>query len=98
MKIDLDSQKKMNHVLKDLEGVQLAVSGKAQTFGGRAKMRLAPHRDRGDAKVVVRRGHVDSYVILDDEAAMSIEFGHFHNVTGEWVEGLYIITGATGLI
>ncbi len=102
MKVRLIGQKAMNLILKDMAGVKDAVHDEAQRISVRAKARLAPHRDTGRARVLVVRGEVDSYVVLDDEAAMSIEFGHFvkdeNGNTGKYVRGLYILSGAAGLI
>ena len=60
------------------------------------------------SKVVVRRnipgeyGHIDSEVALEDPRAVSIEFGHYQKVlgrpTGKYTPGLYIVTGAAGII
>lgn len=100
-KVQIIGQKAMNMILKDKDGVQDAVHDKAEEIGQRAELRLSGHRRTGAANVLVKRGDVDSYVILDDDAAMSIEFGHWYtNGNGEpkYVPGLYIITGAAGLV
>lgn len=80
-------------------GVRAAVTDEAIKIGTRATLRLAAHRDTGHAEIEVSKGTkgVDSFVSLVDDAAMSIEFGHRHNRSGEFVRGLYIITGAAGL-
>ncbi|GAB3475286.1 DUF5403 family protein [Amycolatopsis cihanbeyliensis] len=81
-----------------LDGVVAAVREQAQKVGRNAEIRLTAHRDEGHAEITVTYGQVDSFVNLDDLAALSIEFGHVHNVTGRYVAGLYIITGAANLI
>lgn len=91
-------QKSMNKIVSHLEGVGLAVHETAREIGGKAESRLATHRDTGAAEIEVERGDVDSYVSLVDEAAVSIEFGHKNAQTGRYVHGLYIVTGAAGLI
>lgn len=99
-KVQIIGQKAMNIILKDKDGVQDAVYDEAKKIGQKAELRLSSHRRTGEANVLVKRGDVDSYVILDDPAAMSIEFGHWYvNGNGEdkYVPGLYIITGAAGL-
>jgi hypothetical protein len=54
-------------------------------------------------------GDIDALVTLVDKDttrpdgskspgdAKAIEFGHYSNWTGKWVDGLYIVTGAAGL-
>lgn len=100
--VQLIGQKAMNHVVSHLGEVKGAVSDKAQNVGQVAEARLAAHHDTGHAKVTVTHGDVDSFVNLEDEAALSIEFGHmvkgkFETDTPKKVPGLYIITGAAGL-
>jgi thymidylate synthase (FAD) len=58
-------------------------------------LRFLSLRMDSHAQIEIRRYRVDTLVSLVDEAALSIEYGHFHNKTGRWVEGLYIITRAT---
>jgi hypothetical protein len=63
-------------------------------WADRARGKLAAHRDVGAAKIETSDGTVNAYVDLVDEAAESIEFGHW--TTGDeptWVEGLHIIGG-----
>jgi hypothetical protein len=96
-RVRLISQKAMNHTISHLGGVKLSIRGTAQKIGGKAETRLAAHRDEGHAEISITYGDTDSFVNLDDEAALSIEFGHTHNFTGKHVEGLYIVTGAAGL-
>lgn len=96
--IKLDSQKVMNRKISHLPGVKGAVRATAQKIGAKAEAKLAAHRYEGHASISITHGGVDSFVNLDDEAALSIEFGHIHNWTGERIEGLYIVTGAAGLI
>jgi hypothetical protein len=102
MAVQLIGDKAMNHVVSHIDGVRAAVYGEAVEIHGRAETRLAAHKHSGRAKVTVTRGDVDSFVNLDDKAAMSIEFGHmvkgkFEGKGQSYVPGLYIITGAAGL-
>ncbi|MDA3643783.1 DUF5403 family protein [Saccharopolyspora indica] len=97
------SQKAFNNSLKDKKGVQAAVWGHALKVGAKAEARLEASKNRtGESQVLVRKGDVDAYVILDDEAALSIEFGHWLNLYGEeqpvFIPGKYVLTGAAGLI
>jgi hypothetical protein len=75
--IDLISEEKMNKKISHLPGVRGAVFEVAQEIGHIAEGRLAPHRKTGAAHIEVSRGTVDSFVSLVDEAALSIEFGHY---------------------
>jgi hypothetical protein len=102
MAVKLIGRKAMNLVISHLDGVVEAVAEEAKEIGVRASARLAMHRKTGAAQVSVTHGDVDSYVNLDDPAAMSIEFGHmvkgkFEEDEPQFVPGLYIITGAAGL-
>lgn len=101
-KVRLIGQRAMNRVISHQEGVKAAVYAEAKAIAGKASMRLERAKNRtGDAQVIVKRGDVDSYVILDDPAALSIEFGHWYvngNGDPKYVPGLYIITGAAGLV
>jgi hypothetical protein len=102
MSVQLIGQTAMNHVISHLGGVKDAVKDEAQEIGHRADARLAAHRYSGAADVNVTSGGVDSFVNLEDPAALSIEFGHwvkgkYETETPKYVPGLYIITGAAGL-
>ncbi|AIG78463.1 Hypothetical protein AJAP_28125 [Amycolatopsis japonica] len=97
------SDRTVNRIVSRLEGVRAAVADAALEIAADAEARLAGHRETGRARIEVEQGRVDSYVYLVDEAALSIEFGHW--VEGAYkpnvptyVEGLYIISGAAGLI
>lgn len=96
--VRLIGQKAMNHRISHLEGVKSSIRATAQQIGGKAEARLASHRYEGHAEISITYGDTDAFVNLDDEAALSIEFGHIHNWTGKYTPGLYIITGAAGLI
>lgn len=77
MSIELLNEKKMNKTISHEKGVVGAVRGAAQELGGIVSGRLAPHRKTGHAHIEVTHGKVDAYVSLVDEAALSIEFGHY---------------------
>jgi hypothetical protein len=99
----LISQKAMNRVVSHLDEVKSEVAEKALEVGLRAEARLAGHRRTGRAQVTVTQGDVDAFVNLEDPAVLSIEFGHmvkgkFETDVPKYVPGLYIITGAAGLI
>lgn len=97
MKIYLIPDKRMNKRVSHLPGVVKSVRNQANRIADKAEVRLAAHRYEGQAEITVSYGRTDSFVNLDDPAALSIEFGHDHNVTGKPVKGLYIVTGAAGL-
>ncbi len=102
MAVRLIGPKAMNLIISHLDGVVDAVAEEAKEIGVRAKARLTAHKYSGAAQVTVTHGDVDSFVNLDDPAALSIEFGHmvkgkFEDDEPKFVPGLYIITGAAGL-
>lgn len=99
-RVRLIGDKAMNTIISHQDGVRDAVHDEAEEMGNKAEVLLAGHRRTGAASIEVEQGAVDSYVTLDDEAAMHIEFGHWYtNGYGEpqYVPGLYIITRASGL-
>jgi hypothetical protein len=93
---------KMNRMLAKDQKVQAAVESAAKKIFRRATSYLNMHRDTGAAKIELERrknlryGHIDWFVSLVDEAALSIEFGHYVRISGGYkrVDGLYIITQA----
>jgi hypothetical protein len=98
MAVKLIGQKAMNFRVSSIDGVSDSTKDKAQAIGSKAQARLASHHKTGAAQISITEGSTDAFVNLDDEAALSIEFGHMHNKSGKHVAGLYIITGAAGLI
>lgn len=101
----------MNRIVANLDGVRAAVAAEAEEIGARAEARLALHRQDGNARIEVKKtrgagfSKTDWFVSLVDSDnaksrgnAKAIEFGHFHNFSGKYIPGLYIITGAAGLI
>lgn len=97
--VRLKPQKTINNILKGLQGVKMSTRTQAQGIGSRAESRLTAHRNEGESSISITYGVVDSFVNLEDpDNAMAIEFGHFHNYSGEYVQGLYILTGAAGLV
>lgn len=93
---------KMNRMLAKDQKVQAAVERAAKKIFRRATSYLNMHRDTGAAKIELERrknlryGHIDWFVSLVDEAALSIEFGHYVKTSGGYkrVDGLYILTQA----
>lgn len=103
MAIQLIGDKAMNRVVSHQDGVKAAVYSQAVEIHGRAESRLSMHRDTGKARVTITRGDTDAFVNLEDRAALSIEFGHavkgkYAGGEVKYVPGLYIITGAAGLV
>lgn len=102
-KVRLYGRRYINTVVDHLPGVHAAVGTEAKKIYRRSKARLAMHADTGAASVTLTEGDVDWFVNLVDNAAMSIEFGHW--VKGKYedpeqpkyVQGLYILSGAAGL-
>lgn len=83
-------------IVAHLPGVRAAVGDAADKIATRARATLAAHRDSGDARVEATRGGTDSHVSLVDEAALSIEYGHF-TPNGTLVRGLRVLRDAADL-
>lgn len=76
-----------------------ATKDAAARIARRAEANLAGHRETGRAKIRVEHGAVDSYVVLDDPASLSIEFGRsaYSTKGGRTVgamEGLHVLSRA----
>lgn len=84
-------------VIAHLDVVRAAVLDAAREIGARADTLLAAHHNTGDATIEVTRGDTDAFVSLVDDAALSIEYGHFTPDGVTYVSGLYVITRAAGL-
>lgn len=97
-----DVDRNADAIVAHLPGVRAAVRATAREIGARARANLAQHRHEGDAEIEVTYGRTDAHVSLVDEAAMSIEYGHFTD-TGEvdaevtYVPGLRILRDAADL-
>ena len=92
----------VNAIVAHLPSVRAAVRAAAREIGARAEGNLAQHRHSGDAEIEVTYGRTDGHVSLVDEAAMSIEFGHFTDngetdATVTYVPGLRILRDAADL-
>jgi hypothetical protein len=86
-------------LIAGLSGVRAFRRKSAEEIGVSARARLAAHRETGGASIVVEHSELDSDVILDDPAALSIEFGRgqFTRADGRTIgamEGLHILSGA----
>lgn len=89
----------INDIVSHLPGVRASVRAAAREIGTRAEANLAQHRHDGDAKIEVTYGRTDAHVSLVDEAALSIEYGHFTddgetNAQVTYVPGLRILRDA----
>ena len=92
----LISDEAMRTKIAHLPEVIAAVHDAAEENGAKAAARLAAHRDTGAASISVTQGDVDSFVNLDDPAALSIQFGHmvkgkYETDEPKYVPGLYIL-------
>jgi len=93
-----------NERVAHLPGVKAAVYAEAKEIEYRAKAFLAEHRREGNSRIVLERSGIDALVSLEDPGdprfnnAVAIEFGHFHNFTGEYIPGLYILSAAAGFL
>lgn len=93
--IDLMNEKQLNKKISHMPGVRGAVYEVGKEIGQIAEGRLAPHRKTGAAHIEVSRGTVDTFVSLVDEAALSIEFGHYlgsqsRGLNRQFVRGLHL--------
>ncbi len=79
-----------------LPGVRDAVHDTADEIADHARANLAQHRHSGDASIEVTRGRTDAHVTLVDDAALSIEYGHF-TPDGTPVPGLRLLRDAADL-
>lgn len=100
--VRLIGEKAMNRVVSHQEGVHGELGDVARKVAGNATARLAIHKKTGAAQVTITQGKVDWFVNLDDDAAMSIEFGHwvkgkYERSKPQYVQGLYILSRAAGL-
>jgi hypothetical protein len=99
--IELYKDKVINRRVSRLPEVRAEVAETALNIGVDAEARLLRHRDTTnstDHRIEVEQGRVDSYVYLVGPAAYAIEMGHVHNHSKKWVNGIYAISGAAGLI
>ena len=93
-----------NSTVAHLPGVKASVLAEAKEIQFRAQTFLAQHRDEGNARITLEKHDTDALVSLEDPGdprfnnAVAIEFGHFHNYTGEYIPGLYIISAAAGFL
>lgn len=76
-------------------GPRAEVTKHAKLVEAKAKVLLAAHFLTGASDIERTRGTLDHFVSLVDEAAGAIEWGHFMK-SGEYVEGLHIMTRAAG--
>ena len=96
--VQLIGDKAMNRILSHHEAVQWKVTETTEEIGRKAEALLAEHRNTGEASIETSYGETDGFVSLADEAADSIEFGHLHNKSGKWVEGIHVVARASEII
>jgi hypothetical protein len=82
-----------------LPGVVGVREDAAEEIGRAAESNLSRHRESGDSSIVVTHDRLDSDVILDDPASLSIELGRGQftrpdGVTIGAMEGLHILRDA----
>lgn len=66
---------RINFVAAHHVDTKAALETHATALFNRAAANLTAHRDTGAARITHERGIVDHYIVLNDDAAMSIEFG-----------------------
>lgn len=86
--------KRCDSIVAHLPEVGDELDSVARRIESSARTRLAQHRDSGAHKIVVARGKLDRYVILEGPAAVSIEFGFLHRTKKTYVQGLRILRRA----
>jgi len=86
--VRLDNSKTLNHKVSHLDGVIGSVEFYADTVRSRAESVLSAHREEGKHSIGMYEEDTDRIVTLDGPAAMSVEVGHHHHKSGEWVEGI----------
>lgn len=94
-KVYLIPDKAMNHTVSHLRGVRNEVRGEGRQIEAVAQSRLVPHRNTGRAKIEMEMEDTDAIVSLVDEAALSIEFGHYlgnssQGTDRQFVRGLHL--------
>lgn len=72
--VHLIGKRAMNQVISHLPGVIDAVRDEAQTIEGKAQAFRMQHWDQGEARITLSHGDVDSFVNLEDKAALPIEW------------------------
>lgn len=92
----------MNRRIAKLPGVQAELKGHAGIIANIGTALLAPHRKTGSHKFVVQRvkvryGRIDWFASFVGPAAAAVESGHWHNFTGQWVEGLHCLSQAMSI-
>ena len=90
---------RLEELIAGLPGVVEARKDVAEEIGRSAAWNLAHHRETGSASIRVEHDRLDSDVILDDPASLSIEFGRGEftrsdGVTVGAMEGLHILRDA----
>lgn len=104
--VDMLPDKQVNDIISKHETVQGFLEDFTFDMAAQAEVDLVEHREDGHAQIEWEHGVVDWYVTLSDDrgqkAALSIEYGrepytdeHGRKVGG--MEGLYILTRATGI-
>lgn len=94
--------KNANAQVARLKPVKAAVEARAEILAARARTLLSQHTETGSAKIKVTRGKIDSFISLEDPAAISIEYGREAGVSANGrrygaQEGLYIMHRTIGL-
>lgn len=95
-----------NQLISHMPGVHNELGDVARRVKGNGQRRLATHRRSGVTKVTTTSGEVDWFVNLEGESQLaveSIEFGHwvkgkYETDKPKYVQGLYILTRAAGLL
>lgn len=81
-----------------LEGVQADLRARTAAGAARAAAVLAAHHHTGDSRIETEHGHIDHYVVLNDDrgqhAAMTIEFGRVGTTGHGTSQGVHALDAA----
>lgn len=86
----------LESVIARSDEVESILGDEAFQITTRARTTLAAHRKTGKHRITQTKGKVDHYVNLEGPDALSVELGHHHARTGEWVEGIGVFAEEWG--
>lgn len=92
---DLDAN--LDERMAHLAGVVSAVHDEGRAIAARAEAVLSAHHETGDHEIELETTRTDAIVSLTGTNAVSLEYGHHNVLTGEFTEGLFILTSAADL-
>lgn len=82
----------LEKVIAHSDEVEGILGDEAFAITVRARGILSAHRKTGQHRITQTKGGVDHYVNLEGSDALSVELGHHHNISGEWVDGIGVFS------